>query len=564
MDSQRLILGLVFAGSLFMLYQAWQKEHAPKVSQYPVATEKSGVPGSIPTASVPGAAPVPSVVPQGAPAAAETPAKSERVTVTTDFVVAQIDSLGGTLTRLELLKQRDTSDPSKGFVLLEQDENHTYVVQSGFTPDAAHGAALPNHLTPLVFEPGPRELKDGQDTLEVRLDAPPAAGVKITKVLVFHRASYVIDVRYEINNQAATPFAPTAYFQIMRDGKPGPGQQRFVSSFTGPAYYTTGENYHKVEFSDIDKGKLKDKFPLPTDNGWIAIIQHYFVTAWLLPKVADAKPPYSMYAENVELSPLYRMGVKVPVAPIAPGASAQVTMPLYSGPDEQDKLAEVAPKLDLVVDYGKLTIIAEPLFVVLTWLHKLVKNWGVAIILLTCLIKALFFPLSAASYKSMARMRVVAPRLAKLKEQFGDDRVKMNQAMMELYKTEKINPLGGCLPIVVQIPVFISLYWVLLASVEMRNAPFYLWIHDLSSPDPYYVLPVIMTATSYIQIKLNPTPPDPVQAKVMLIMPLAFGVMFFFFPAGLVLYWVVNNVLSIAQQWQITRMIERGKDLAKR
>lgn len=597
MDSQRLILSIVFAGSLFMLYQKWVEEHTPKpvaaaTSAIPAASDNANTAGGIPTAgptaaTAPGTTatannPAASVSAQAAPAV-----KPEHVTVNTDLVTADIENVGGTLTRVEFNKHLATddapdfitrignyfssdhgksqeTDASMRFVLLEETPEHTYVAQSGLIGDGA-AKALPNHRTAYTFEPGAHELKDGEDKLEVRLAAPVVDGVKVTKVLVFHRASYVIDVRYEIINQGAAAVAPTAYFQIMRDGKPGPGQRRFVSSFTGPAYYSASENYHKVEFSEIDKGKLKDKFPLATDNGWIAMVQHYFVTAWLLPKASDPKLQYSMYAENVPDSlGLYRVGVKVPMAAIAPGASAQVNMPLYSGPEEQDKLAEVAPKLDLVVDYGVLTIIAEPLFKVLEWLHKWVNNWGVAIILLTIMIKALFYPLSAASYKSMARMRVITPRLTKLREQYGDDRMKMNQAMMELYKTEKINPLGGCLPIVVQIPIFMSLYWVLLASVEMRNAPFALWIHDLSAPDTYGVLPLIMTATSYIQIKLNPTPPDPVQAKVMLVMPIAFGIMFFWFPAGLVLYWVVNNVLSIAQQWQITRTIEGVKERPRR
>jgi YidC/Oxa1 family membrane protein insertase len=350
---------------------------------------------------------------------------------------------------------------------------------------------------------------------------------------------------------------PNAFFQFTRDGGPAGPPQRFVSTFTGPAFYTDAEKYEKVEFSEIDKASAK--LPPKSGNGWVAMVQHYFVSAWLPPMAKDPQTLYEFYAAKVD-NTLYRIGVKIPLASVPPGGKTTLDVPLYSGPQEQDALNLIAPGLDRVVDYGRVRIIAEPLFAVLDWLHQWVTNWGIAIILLTCLIKAIFFPLSAASYKSMARMRVLSPRLAKLKEQFGDDRLKMNQAMMDLYKTEKINPLGGCLPIVVQIPVFISLYWVLLASVELRNAPFYLWIHDLSSPDPYCVLPVIMTATSYIQVLLNPAPTDPAQAMVMKIMPLAFGVMFFFFPAGLVLYWVVNNVLSIAQQWQITRMIESGKD----
>jgi YidC/Oxa1 family membrane protein insertase len=582
MDFQRLILTAVFAGSLFMLYQKWEQQNAPKpasaIPALPDAADKSGA-GAVPgaPASAAGAASGPAAaLHQATPMA---PVKTERVTVRTDDVIAEIDGLGGTLTRLELVKHHYTGDPrdlinkisallgldsgkapethtaDEGFVLLEQTPERLYIAQSGFIGDN-----LPNHKTAFIIQPGPRELKDGEDQLEVRLDAVGPGPVKVTKVYVFHRGSYVIDVRFEITNQGASQIAPTAYFQIAHDGKPGEVQQRFVSSFTGPAFYTDADKYHKIQFTDIDKGKAA--IPPRSDNGWVAMLQHYFVSAWLLPKTADPSQQYEFYAEKVEQN-LYRAGAKLPLAAIAPGAKASLDVPFYSGPEEQDKLATVAPGLDLVVDYGWLTIIAKPLFKVLEWLHKWVHNWGIAIILLTCLVKALFFPLAAASYKSMARMRVVGPRMQKLKEQFGDDRLKLNQAMMDLYKTEKINPLGGCLPIVVQIPVFISLYWVLLASVEMRNAPF-LWLHDLSSRDPFCILPIIMTATSYIQIKLNPTPPDPVQAKVMMIMPLAFAVMFFFFPAGLVLYWVVNNVLSIAQQWQITRTIEGAKERQRR
>jgi YidC/Oxa1 family membrane protein insertase len=302
----------------------------------------------------------------------------------------------------------------------------------------------------------------------------------------------------------------------------------------------------------MDKGKAE--YPKHARDGWIAFVQHYFAAAWLPP--ADVQREYYTRAVG---NGLYAMGVIVPAGKLAPGASTTIDMRLYAGPQEQEKLAQLAPGLDLVVDYGWLTVIAAPLFWVLSAIQKWVGNWGVAIILLTVIIKLIFYPLSAASYKSMARMRVIAPKLQKLKETYGDDRQRMHQAMIELYRTEKINPLGGCLPILVQIPVFISLYWVLLASVELRNAPFFGWITDLSAQDPYYILPVLMGATMIMQTWLNPTPPDPVQAKVMKIMPVVFSIFFFFFPAGLVLYWLVNNILSIAQQWRITRVIERSQ-----
>jgi YidC/Oxa1 family membrane protein insertase len=400
-------------------------------------------------------------------------------------------------------------------------------------------------------------LEDGQDKLQVRMEAPGPDGVKTVKTLTFHRASYIIDISHEIVNGSAAPLAAHAYFQLLRDGKAPAGGSAMVNTYTGAAIYTEQDKFQKIVFGDLDKGKAT--VPKPTDNGWIAMLQHYFVSA-LLP---NEKAPREYYAKRLEEN-LYSVGVILPIPAIAPNASSSVAVSLYAGPQEQDALKSIAPGLDLTVDYGWLTVVAAPLFWLLQFLHKWVANWGVAIILLTVLIKAVFFPLSAASYKSMAKMKLVTPRMTKLREQYGNDRARLNQAMMELYKTEKINPLGGCLPIVVQIPVFISLYWVLLASVELRHAPFYLWIHDLSAQDPYYVLPLLMMVSMVIQTKLNPVPPDPVQAKVMMIMPFAFGVMFFFFPAGLVLYWLVNNILSIAQQWQITRMIGDGKTPSKR
>jgi YidC/Oxa1 family membrane protein insertase len=364
--------------------------------------------------------------------------------------------------------------------------------------------------------------------------------------------SYAIEVGYEIRNNGSQPIAPHAYFQLMRDGNPPPGDSMMLPTFTGAAIYTELSKFKKVSFEDIAKGK--SDYPKQADNGWAAIVQHYFVAAWL----AEGNTPREFYTRAIG-DGLFAVGLIVPVSEIAPQGSASVKADLYAGPQEQDKLSKLAPGLELTVDYGWLTIIAAPLFWVLQWIHQWVGNWGVAIILLTVLIKLIFYPLSAASYKSMAKMRVVAPKLQKLKELYGDDRQRMQQGMLELYKTEKINPLGGCLPILVQIPVFIALYWVLLASVEIRHAPFMLWIQDLSAKDPYYVLPVLMGLSMIVQTRLNPTPPDPVQAKVMKIMPVVFSVFFFFFPAGLVLYWLVNNLLSIAQQWQITRAIEGSK-----
>ena len=373
--------------------------------------------------------------------------------------------------------------------------------------------------------------------------------MQVTKIYTFHRGNYLIDVSFEVSNHRAAPIQPFSYFQMLRDSQPPVGSFFMVPTYTGAAIYTEQEKFKKIEFSALDKGNAS--YPKTADNGWIAMLQQYFLTAWL-PK---DKLPREYYAKRLGENQ-YTAGVIVPVGTIEPGNTASVTVPLYAGPEEQSKLASIAPGLDLTVDYGWLTVIGAPLFWLLSLFHSWTGNWGLAIILLTMSVKLAFFPLSAAGYRSMAKLRLVTPKLQRLREQHGNDRQRMHQAMMDFYKTEKINPMGGCLPIVVQIPVFISLYWVLLASVELRYAPFALWIEDMSSPDPYYVLPVFMGISMFIQSKLSPPAADPIQAKMMQIMPLAFSVFFFFFPAGLVLYSLVNNVLSIAQQWQITRMIE--------
>ena len=549
MDTQRLILFIIFSFSLLMLWEAWQKETRPpapagqqqaKGADIPAPAAAPAKPGA-PAAAAP-SAPAAGVVPGAAAAPA---AARELVRVTTDFLQAEIDPVGGDIVRVELLRYNDSIDPKKKLVLLGPE--HRYAAQSGLI-----GSGLPNHRTP--FTPRAREyrLADGQDAVEVKLDATTPEGVRVVKTLTFRRSSYVVDMTQEVTNGTAAPVVTQAYFHLTRDGKSPADDKAMLQTYTGAAVYTEQDKFVKVTFGEMDKGKAP--YPKNADNGWVAMVQHYFVSALLPPE----QTPREYYTEKVS-DDFYRAGVKIPMAEIPAGGTATATARLYVGPEEQDNLKAVAPGLDLVVDYGWLTVIAAPLFWVLEWCYRWLGNWGLAIIALTVLIKLVFFPLSAASYKSMARMKQVTPRLMKLRETYGDDRAKLNQAMMELYKQEKINPLGGCLPIVVQIPVFIALYWVLLASVELRQAPFYGWIRDLSVPDPFFILPALMMGSMVIQTKMSPTPPDPVQAKVMQIMPFAFGVMFFFFPAGLVLYWLVNNCLSIAQQWQITRMIEGGK-----
>jgi YidC/Oxa1 family membrane protein insertase len=545
MDTQRLILFFVFSFSLLLLWEAWQKESRPPP---PPAAIQNMAPAGVPAPAAGKVGSTPKA--EGVPGVGATPENrpGELVTVRTDTILARVSTTGGDLVYLELLKHKDTLDSAKNFVLF--DNAHRYAAQSGLT------GGLPYHRTPFTATAREFDLPAGSDKVDVRLEAKTPAGVRVVKTLTFHRSSYLIDVTEEILNGSSAPLSTTAYFQVTRDGKPPAGDPNMVKTFTGPALYTEQDKFHKIDFSDIDKGKFTEK---ASDSGWIAMVQHYFVAA-LLPR---DKTPREFYAQKLG-DDLYSVGVKIPLGQIERGASATATVPMYAGPDYQDDLKAIAPGLDRVVDYGMLTVIAEPLFWVLKLFHGWVRNWGLAIILLTVVIKLVFFPLSAASYRSMAKMKLVTPRLAKIREQYADDRMKMNQAMMDLYKTEKINPLGGCLPIVVQIPVFISLYWVLLASVELRHAPFYGWITDLSAEDPFYVLPALMMASMLLQTRMNPTPPDPVQAKVMLIMPFVFGVMFFFFPSGLVLYWLVNNILSIAQQWQITRMIEGKKQPPKR
>ena len=540
MDNRRLILLLVFSFSLIMLWDAWQRQSAPKVPATAAAPAASpGTPaGVVPTPSAPVAAGAPAAVPVAAAAVVPGALTAK---VRTDLYVADISSRGGDITRLELVRHPDTEDKSKHFVLFDNGGKHIYLAQSGVIGDG-----LPNHKTEWKLAGGDHVLKDGEQQLELRLEASTANGGKVVKTYVFQRGSYRIEMRQE-----GVPAGSHAYYQITRDGKPaeeqGSSMMMGVTTFTGPAVYTEVEKYQKVEFADILKNKAK--FAQKADSGWLAMVQHYFVSAWL-PAAGTAR---EFYMRKVG-EDLFSAGVILPV-----GADGTSKISLYAGPQEQDKLEQVAPGLDLVVDYGWLTVIAAPLFWVLGAIHKLVGNWGWAIIGLTLLLKLAFFPLSAASYKSMAKMRVLTPKLVKLKEAYGDDKQRLNQEMMALYKREKVNPLGGCLPVLVQIPVFIALYWVLLGTVEMRNAPWLGWITDLSVKDPFYVLPLIMGATMFIQTKLNPTPPDPIQAKVMLFMPIMFTGMFLFFPAGLVLYWTVNNILSIAQQWQITRLVEAGE-----
>jgi YidC/Oxa1 family membrane protein insertase len=551
MDTQRLILFFVFGFSLLMLWDAWEKDHRPK----PVAQATQAVPAGVPQtqpapAPATGAQPAPASTDVRVPGAAAPALKGEMIVVRTDLVVAEIDTLGGTLKKLELLKHKEAKGSEKSLTLLGPE--HRYEAQSGLTGDSGL-----NHRTLWTAQAGTFTLADGQDTIEVRLTAQGKDGLAAAKTYRFHRDSYLIDVMLDITNGGAAPVSPATYFQFTHDGKPS-GDANAVAatfgaqSFNGYAVYTEEKKFQKVHGSDLDKGK--GDYVRQSSDGWLAYVQHYFVAGWIPPP--KAARTYELLKRE---DGLYAGYVRIPVGTIEPGKSASITVPMYAGPQEQRRLATVAPGFDLVVDYGWLTVIAWPLFWLLEKFHDLAGNWGVAIILLTVLIKLIFYPLSAAQYRSMAKMKLVTPRVQKIREMYEHDRQKMNMAMMELYKTEKINPLGGCFPILVQIPVFIALYWVLLAAIELRHAPFMLWIQDLSALDPYYVLPILMTATMVLQTRMNPVPPDPVQAKVMQFMPFIFSIFFFFFPAGLVLYWLVNNILSILQQWQNQRMFDRDK-----
>jgi YidC/Oxa1 family membrane protein insertase len=538
MNNQRLILLLVFFFSIMMLWDAWLRQGQPaqpaKTAQQESAQSQGGGAGSAAVPSAPTFAAAPGAVPvPGSAAVAPAVTGAAVLKVKTDLVVADISAQGGDLVRLELLRHHATENRKENFILL--DAAHRYAAQSGLI-----GVGLPNHKSVWRLPAESLALKDGENELRVALEAPVEGGGKVVKTYVFKRDSYLVDVEHALVG-AAAPAGASAYFQLTRDDKAPEGANSMMMTFTGAAIYTDQEKFKKVEFSDFGG---KNKHPTATDNGWVAMVQHYFFSAWL-PQAGERE-----YFTRQLGGGLFAAGVVVPFA------GDRLTVPLFAGPQEQDKLDQIAPGLSLVVDYGWLTMIAAPLFWVLEWLYKFVGNWGWAIILLTMLIKAVFFPLSAASYKSMAKMRVLTPKLTKLKEAYGDDKARMNQEMMELYKREKVNPLGGCLPILVQIPVFIALYWVLLGTVEMRGAPWLGWITDLTAKDPFYILPLLMGATMFIQTKLNPTPPDPIQAKIMLWMPIVFTGMFLFFPSGLVLYWTVNNALSIAQQWQINRMIE--------
>ncbi|CAN7718097.1 membrane protein insertase YidC [Variovorax sp. LjRoot84] len=552
-DIRRTILWVIFGFSLVLLWDQWQVYNGknptflpstkpPVSATAPAAPPAGAASGAVPPASVAAAgsnSTGAAAVPGGTTTA---PAAGEKVVVSTDVLKLTFDTEGGSLAQSEFIQHDDLTEKDKPFILLDQSPNRFYVAQTGLI-----GGAFPTHKTPMTFT-GERALKDGANELVLRFESPDLGGVKLIKTWTLKRGAYDMTVRHEIVNTGTAPVSPQLYLQLVRDGNKPPGESSFYSTFTGPAVYTETKKFQKIEFKDIENNKAD--FVKESTNGYVAMVQHYFASAWLLKDGVQR----DLFARKVDTN-LYAVGMITSAGPVAPGASKAIDADLFVGPQAEKTLEAVAPGLELVKDYGIFTIISKPLYWLLDKLHGMLGNWGWAIVALVVLLKAAFYWLNAKAYASMAKMKAINPKIMEMRERLKDKPQEMQQEMMRIYREEKVNPMGGCFPIVVQIPVFIALYWVLLSSVEMRHAPWIGWIHDLSAPDPWFILPIVMTATSLFQTWLNPTPPDPMQAKLMWIMPLAFSVMFIFFPAGLVLYWITNNVLSIAQQWFINKRL---------
>jgi YidC/Oxa1 family membrane protein insertase len=558
-DLRRTVLWSVFLLSVLMLWDGWQRHNgqpslfaAPTVAAAPGAASGAN-PGAV-DASVPqatGAAGTGAAAMAVAASSVAPATQGEQLQLTTDLMDVSIDTLGGNVVKVGLRKHQDQDDPTQHVVILNRSATHTYQAQSGLI--GAAGQALPNHKTLFTAQTTERSMADGQPQLVLTLLSAAVDGVQLRKTYTFTRGSYAIGVKQEVVNASAQSLRPSVYVQIERDGTPpkaapGPAFVGGPQSYTGMALYSAKGKYQKVDFTHLDENKAE--FEKNDDNGWVAMVQHHFVSAWLDTSVQ----PREFFARKVDTN-LYTTGMLIPLGEVAAGQSKAVDTVLYVGPQEEDKLSVLAPGLELVKDYGWTTILAKPLYWLLNKLHGLLSNWGWSIIALVVLLKAAFYWLNASAYRSMAKMKALNPRIQTMRENLKDDPQKMQAEMLKIYREEKVNPIGGCLPILIQIPVFIALYSVLSSSVEIRNAPWVGWITDLSVKDPFFVLPALMTASSLLQTWLNPTPPDPVQAKMMWIMPLLFSVMFFFFPAGLVLYWLTNNVLSIAQQWMINKQL---------
>lgn len=536
MDTFRTMLYAALVLVVFMMWQAWEKDYgqadAPVTAQGITATAPNDTPQAPSINSkVTGMTGAPDIV----------ATSGKRIKVRTDVYDIELNTQGGDIKKVYLLNYPTTAKtPDQPFALMN-DDSYLFISQSGLL-----GGEAPNHAAIYSSPVESYSLKDGEEKLEVVLHWRNTQGLSVDKVYSFYRGRYDFDLEYRVTNNTASAWQGSMYRQFKRTEDTGVEKSRFLYTYTGGVISKDDNPYEKIDFSDMEDEDLKQE----VQQGWVAMIQHYFVGAWIGDK-ADTNHMYTKVSDGNK----YVIGMVTPQASIAPGSTGSIKARAYVGPKLQEQLKTVAPNLELTVDYGWLTILAEPIFWLMKWIHSVVGNWGWTIILLTMCIKLAFYKLSETSYKSMANLRRVSPRLKSLKERFGDDKQGMQQAMMKIYKEEKINPLGGCLPILVQIPVFIALYWVLLESVEMRQAPFIFWLDDLSSKDPYYVLPLLMGASMLIQQRLNPAPLDPVQAKIMMMLPIVFTVFFAFFPSGLVLYWVVNNILSITQQWVITKRI---------
>jgi YidC/Oxa1 family membrane protein insertase len=560
-DIRRSLLWAVFAFSLVMLWDAWQVHNGKDATFFPKpkpAASAAANPATSLATPAPSAATVPATTAAAQPVAGSaqatpaqapaTPAQSWEVS--TDVLKLVFASEGGNIIRAELLKHReldakkDKLDPNKNIVLLDRSAGRAYEAQSGLL--GLNGQpALPSHLAPMSFS-GDTALKDSQNELSLRFESQDMGGVKYVKTYTLKRGVYDMSVKHDIVNTSGAPVSAQLYLQLVRDGNKPAGESAFYSTFTGPVVFSAEKKYQKAEFSDIEKNKAE--FQAQTNAGYVAMVQHYFGSAWLV-KDGMARDNYmSKVGPN-----LYSVGMKAPMNSIAPGTTQTNETRLFIGPQEEHKLEQLYPGLELIKDYGWLTILAKPLYWIMDKLYGFIGNWGWTIMALVLLLKIAFYWLNASAYRSMAKMKAINPKIMEMRERLKDKPQQMQQEMMRMYREEKVNPMGGCFPIMIQIPVFIALYWVLLSSVEVRGAPWIGWITDLSVPDPWFILPVVMTFTTMLQTALNPTPPDPMQAKLMWYMPLIFSIMFFFFPAGLVLYWITNNVLSITQQWIINK-----------
>jgi len=563
MDNQRLILFIALSVVIMLLFSAWQEEYGPKPS---LTTPIAGAPTDQPVAPTDGAVSPPAVAandvpnaqPSGTASPVSTPAvrpgdsavmdSRQRITVITDLLRVEIDTLGGDIRKASLLKYPlKLKNPDDPVVLFNDEFPKIMIAQSGLL--ATVGANVDHHAI-FSADKNQYQLSDTSDSVSVALTWKSDDGFTVIKTYTFHRNNYVIDMSVDVKNGTAQDWSGRLYRQLQRSDATNDDQSAFIYTYTGGVVSYENNKYEKVDFDDMATWRPEASY---VKAGWVAMIQHYFLGAWI-----PVQDQYNYYYTKALDNGRYMIGMSTAESKIAAGESGQFSSKLFIGPKEQNRLTTIAPNLQLTVDYGILTILADPVFWLLKWIYHYVENWGWAIIFVTLIIKLVFYKLSEAAYRSMATMRKFQPKIQALRERYGSDRQRMSQAMMEIYKKEKINPLGGCLPMLVQIPVFIALYWVLLESVELRQAPFIWWINDLSSKDPYYVLPVLMGISMFIQQKLNPAPMDPMQQKILSFLPLIFTLFFAFFPSGLVLYWVANNILSIIQQWYITRKIEQA------